>query len=158
MAITYSQVKTSHDFNTVSPSTTPTMTIAAGDIVVVAFVMTDARGPGNLSISNSGTAMTWTAIGDLGDRIGAWWAKAGETENRTASVAFDSGDDGQHCVYGIVHTGAHQTDPVPSGKVYSGTAASSVSQSITPTASGSALWGIFHNRASVASSFTAGTN
>lgn len=162
MAITYTSAVNGSTFNTFSPITTGTLTLVANSIVVVCAVLTDANPAGTLSVTNSGTAMTWTQIDDTastGCRVAAWWAKSDGAENRTVSVAWSSGSALQHVLYAIVLNGAHTTNPVPSGKVFKGLAASSVTQTITPTAAGSALWMVCGDQNGIGTpTMTAGTN
>jgi hypothetical protein len=162
MSITYTSAATGSTFNTVSPITTGSMTLVADTIAVVIAVLTDANPAGTLSITNSGTAMTWNSIADVsasGCRVAAWWAKSAGSENRTASVAWDSGNALEYALYAITLNGAHASTPVPAGKITTGSAASSVSHTITPTATGSALWLVAADaNGTGASTMTAGTN
>jgi hypothetical protein len=127
-----------------SAVTSSALTITAGDVVVAMYVNEDNTHAGTLSISNSGTALSWTAIAITNTasntKVGAWFAIAAETENRTVTVVGSGGNFGSASLASIVHTDAHQTNPVPSGNRFSGTGGTDVTQAISPTASGSAMW------------------
>lgn len=163
MAITYTTYASSSPNNANTSVTTGTMTVLAQDIIIVCALFTDSNAAGTLTCSNSGTAITWNPIANVNVagrcRVAAWWGLSTTTENRTATVAWNSGNNLNWGLFSMVHSGAHQTNPVPTGNVFSGSAASSVTQAITPTASGSALWLIGANADDVnASTFTAGAN
>ncbi|WP_157266612.1 hypothetical protein [Azohydromonas aeria] len=146
--------------------TTAAMATLADDIVVVAVVFTDANPAGNLTITNSGTAMTWTLIADVAvngfNRVAAWWARSAGAESRTATVNWDSGQNLNWGLFTALHAGGHASAPVPLDKVYSGSGSTGVSQAITPTSAGSALWLLAADAATsagtVPSTFAAGTN
>ena len=124
--------------------TSGTLTIAANDIITVEYVHADNGSAGNLTITNSGTALTWNSIAVTNvsgtSKAGAWWAKSAVSENRTVTVTSDGSTFRPRAMRSVVHTGAHQTDPVPAAKVNSGTGGTDKTVAITPTASGSALW------------------
>lgn len=145
-------------FNQPSPATSSTLTIASGDLVIVLFVGRDDAAPGTLSISNSGTALSWTQFASVGN-LRAWAATAAETENRTVSVAWTSGNM-SWTIEPIVLKGQHATDAIPSGNIYtsSGGATNDVSRTFTPTAgSKSAYFGILQDMSDT-NSFVAGAN
>lgn len=163
MPITYTTYASGSPNNANTSVTTGTMTVLANDIIIVCAMFTDSNAAGLLTCTNSGTAITWNPIANVNVagrcRVAAWWGRATTTENRTATVAWDSGNNLNWGLFSMVHTGAHQTTPVPVGNVFSGSAASSVTQTITPTSSGSALWLIAANAEDTnTSTFTAGTN
>lgn len=121
--------------------TTGVLTMLTNDIIIAVAV---TEGPtANATISNSGTALSWNPITSVEAAnncwVYAWWAKSAGNENRTVTFG-----DNNSAVYKMIRvrvcTGAHQTDPVPAGNVFSGSSGTDVSQAITPTASGSALW------------------
>lgn len=122
---------------------TGTLTILNNDIIVVFYANEDNGTAGNLTIANSGTALSWNLIAQTSTssncKVSAWWAKSAGNENRTVTVT-ESISGGSKAIWARVHTGAHQTDPCPAAKVFSGVNATDVSQSITPSATGSALW------------------
>lgn len=162
MPITYTSAVTGSTNNTFNNVTTGSMTLLADTIAVVIAVFTDANPAGTLTITNSGTAMTWNLIADVtttGCRVAAWWARSAGSENRTATVAWNSGNALTYALYAITHNGAHATTPVPAGKVTSANNASSVSETITPTAAGSALWMVAADMNGVSTAtMTAGAN
>lgn len=144
MAITYTSDNVPQAAGVNRQITSGTLTIATNDIVTVIHLSEDHDSEGTLTISNSGTALTWNLIGSGGAtancRATAWWAKSAGNENRTVTVNNSTATTTAKSLSCRVHTGAHQTTPVPAGNVFSGTGATDVSQAITPTASGSALW------------------
>lgn len=125
--------------------TSGSLTLAVNDVVVAVWIADDNDVPGTPTISNSGTALTWTQIAMTNTtnncKVAAWWALVPDSASRTVTVTNGGGSTTTtRRLHSIVHTGAHTTNPVPTGKVFSGAGATDVSQSITPTASGSALW------------------
>jgi hypothetical protein len=145
MAITYTVYSATRDnsaglFTVVSPS----LTLAANDVIVVIFIADDNDAPANITISNSGSALTWNSIASTNTtgncKVVAWWALSPDSTARTVTVTHDNTTSTTRRLHCIVHTGAHTTNPVPAGKVSSGVGGADVSQAITPTASGSALW------------------
>ena len=124
--------------------TSGSLSIAVDDIILALWAVEDNTNVGVVSISNSGTALTWNLIAQTNTgsncKVSAWWAISAHNENRTVTVnhTLDNTKATKLCCH--VLTGAHLTNPVPPGNVFSGTGATDVSQSITPTASGSALW------------------
>jgi hypothetical protein len=148
MSITYGTVEHEYGpFTGGSPKTSASIVIGAGDLVVILATWNDNNAAGNASITNSGSALTWNQFADVatGGRIVGWWAISPNAEDRTVTVAWDSGNNLVTTLYSIVHGGAHATNPIPPGNVFSGSGSAGVSQSITPTASGSALWLIATN-------------
>jgi hypothetical protein len=147
MTITYSVTTAdTGTFKVGTPLALAAFSVIVDDIIVVCATIEDDNDPGTLTPSNSGTAFTWNLIADTGNnasgncRVAAWWAKASASQSNTVSLAWTSGSNHQIELFAIVHTGAHLTTPCPAGKVYSGISGTDVSQSITPSASGSALW------------------
>jgi len=126
------------------PITSGSLTLAVDDIITAACVTEDNAGSGTLSIANSGSALSWNQIvitnTNSNAKVATWWAKSPDTTSRTVTVTPSAPNQIAKKLDCIVHTGAHTTNPVPVGNVFSGTGATDVSQSITPTASGSALW------------------
>lgn len=120
-----------------------TLTIVPTSVITAVFAAEDNAGFGTLSISNSGTALTWHAIAVTNTvsntKVAAWWAFGDANGNRTVTITH-SNTAGARRLHSIVHAGAHQTTPVPAGNIFSGVSGSNISQSITPTATGSALW------------------
>lgn len=145
MAITYAIWSATTDNSAASfVTTSPSLTLATNDIVVAIYGISDSNNAGTPTITNSGSALTWNLIANIGAtgncKVEAWWAKLADNTARTVTVTHTVDTNQTKRLHCIVHTGAHQTDPVPTGKVYSATGATDASQSITPTASGSALW------------------
>jgi hypothetical protein len=145
MAITYT-------VNTVDNSTagttivSGTLTIVATSVITVICTTADNNLFGTLSISNSGTALSWNPIVITNTanncKVAGWWAFGDANGNRTVTVTHFSVSTGlPRRLNSIVHTGADQTTPVPAGKVLSGVSTTDVSRTMTPTdANGSALW------------------
>jgi hypothetical protein len=123
----------------------PTLTLAPNDVIVALIICDDNTGPGSLSIANSGSALSWTNIATTNTnnncKVAGWWAVCSDSTSRTVTITQGAGTTNVtrqlHC---LVHTGALTSDPVPAGNVFSGVGATDVSQSITPTSSGSMLW------------------
>jgi hypothetical protein len=125
--------------------TSTSRTYNAGELIVVSFCAEDNTNAGNLSISNSGTAQTWTNKATtntaLNCKVALWQCVMSVTQAMTITVLGDGGTAGTNSAIAVVqHAGQHATDPVPAGNVFSGTGAQDVSQSITPTSVGSALF------------------
>jgi hypothetical protein len=122
-------------------NTSGSTSTAVDDIVVVSYVSEDNAVSGSLSIANTGTALTWNLIAQTNTnnncKASAWWAKVATAGNITVTVTCAGNQRSNLCV--DVYTGAHQTTPVPAGNVFSGNTATSPSQSITPTATGSMI-------------------
>jgi hypothetical protein len=57
------------------------------------------------------------------------------------------------CAFVIEHSGQHSTTPIPAGNIFHGIGGHNVTQSITPTSSGSCLW-FFCGDWSATNSFT----
>lgn len=126
-----------------------TMSVTTGDVIVVLAVWPDQNegGTGTYSISNTnGGTITWTALGTgvnvaSNCRIMGWWGRAtASSASFTVTVTQPTANDVARTLYTIVHTGAHATTPVPSGKIVSGSSTTDVASAMTPTAAGSALW------------------
>jgi hypothetical protein len=145
VAITWTRYSATTDNATASfVVTSPSLTLAVDDVVVAMYCIDDNFNAGTLTISNSGSALTWNSIvltNTAGNcKVRAWWAKLADATARTVTVTNTVSDSQTKRLHCIVHTGAHLTDPVPTGNVFSGVSTTDVSQSITPTATGSALW------------------
>ncbi|MGA2404730.1 MAG: hypothetical protein ABSG91_24010 [Syntrophobacteraceae bacterium] len=143
MAITYTSNNVNSGTSAVVSIQSGTLTISTNDIIVAMAVTEDNAYTGTFSIANSGTAMSWTPIAITNTtgncKVGTWWAKSAGNENRTVTVSWN-GSSVCAMLSCRVHTGADTTNPVPTGNVFSGVGATSKSQAIVPTASGSALW------------------
>jgi hypothetical protein len=146
MAITYT-VDTKGQANAVSTTiTSNTLTVAAGDYITVVAVYGDNADSTARTISNTGTAITWTLRGETTTasncKVVLYDGVAGATPPTTVSVetTAGSGFSASKWLAVIAHTGAHATTPLPSGNIFTGAGGTDVSQAITPTSSGSALW------------------
>jgi len=120
------------------------LALSIGDVLTVELIADDNANFGTPTISNSGSALAWTNIATTNTngncKVAAWWALLADNTDRPVTLNGSAAPSGTtrrlHC---NVHTGAHQTNPVPIGNVFSGVGATDVSQLITPTAAGSAL-------------------
>jgi hypothetical protein len=140
MALTYTVY-----WETLAPATSRTITstsrsYTSGDLVLVLYV--NEVYDGGATIANSGTAQTWTKHASTANNddceVVAWSCVMNTTQSMTISVTNPISNQSA-AIAVIPHSGQHAT-PVPSGNVFSGFGATDVSQSITPTSSGSALW------------------
>lgn len=147
MAITYTVDTVDLAVNTTT-TTSNTLTITSASLIVVLWVNAENAAFGAPTISNSGTALTWTAITPCNTNshcgVFGWWAFGDANGNRTVTITHASpGVTNPRRLHSIVHTGAHATTPVPAGKTLNnnGVAGTDISQVMTPTtADGSALW------------------
>lgn len=168
MAITYEVFDWFYStFNVTSPRTATSLSFQNGDVITHIATFADTGVPGTPSISSTGSVnagdLTWTQFVSQttsgGCHIFGWWAISGATETRSITTSWSSGNSSNLSTFTIRHAGARTTNPVPAGNVFTGGGASSVTQSITPTASGSALWLIAANGLTTGTSnTTAGTN
>jgi hypothetical protein len=146
VALTYSKTFTT----TAAPNnggdvTSGTIAVTTGDVVLALWANSDFDTGDTVTFSSTGGLLgTWTTRATVANgsscHVSAAFAVATGSGNITVSCASSNPDPIPGSMAVIVHTGAHATDPVPTGKVYSGSGATDVSQSITPTASGSCLW------------------
>lgn len=146
MAITYSETWTTLGNGVSDSITSGSIDVSDSDgkrVVVAICIVADDLNT-DLTIANSGTALSWTQIQQTDTlsncRLAAWWAFGDANGNRTITVSHTGGSSKAKSLATIVHTGAHQTTPQPVGNRFSGVGATDVSQAITPTATGSALW------------------
>lgn len=145
MAITYSETWTVLLTGVSQTVTSGSVDVSdsGGKRVIVALCISEDNGGVALTIANSGTALSWTQIAQTNTasncRVSAWWAFGDANGNRTISVT-QTGLSTAKTLAVLIHEGAHQTTPVPVGNAFSGVGGTDVSQAITPTASGSALW------------------
>ena len=145
MAITYTENDVNSGAAAVASITSGNLSVTVNDIITVMLITADNGSTGTISsISNvTGTALSWNVIFITNTasncKVACWWAKATNTENTTVKVVWGGGSVGA-MLSCRVHTGAHQTNPIPSGNIFNGVGGHNVSQAITPTASGSALW------------------
>jgi hypothetical protein len=137
------------DYDDGAPGTktivTTSRTYNLDDIVIVLYG-NESSGAGDVAaITNSGTAQTWNSIANVAGNAEAhaagWWCKMSTTQAMTMTCNITAGSAGDAGAIVIKCTGAHASDPIPAGKIFSGNGAASVSQSITPSdANGSALF------------------
>lgn len=122
--------------------TSGTVSTAVGDVVVVSFACEDNTAAGSLTIANTGTALTWTNIATTNTannaKVAAWRGTVATAGNITVTVTLNGGG-ARSSLCTDVYTGAHATTPVPAGNVFSGVSGTDISQSITPTSTGSML-------------------
>jgi len=146
VAITYT-VDTVDSVANTTTIVSNTLTITAASLILVLFVDANQANFGTPTISNSGTALSWTTITpsliDSTCGVAGWWAFGDANGNRTVTVTHTAiAGATPRRLHSIVHTGAHATTPAPSGKwLHSASATTDVSQTMTPTdANGSCLW------------------
>lgn len=124
---------------------TENVNIVPGDVILLMWSSAGYGSSDVLTVSNTGTALTWVPIRSEihidNCHAAAWYAISTVTQSMNVTVESNQTDSTHGVLACIVHKGAHQTNPVPSNKVYSGYNTTDVSQSITPTTSiGSCLW------------------
>lgn len=135
--------------------TSNSISVVSGDLITVAWIVENNWTPndvgGTITISNTGTALSWNNIGNTGTQasgdscyVRVWYAVATASESITITTASNGTPNTPISSQSVVvHTGVHATTPVPAGNIYSGKKSTDVSQSITPTSSGSCLWAVF---------------
>lgn len=129
-----------------NPITSNALSVSAGDFLTVAIVHADNDQATAWTLSNTGTAITWTKRAETNTlsncKVVMWSGTAGATPPTTVSVNVDAGTtgNGSRALFVAVHNGQHAANPLPSGNIFSGTGGTDVTQAITPTTSGSALW------------------
>lgn len=143
MAITYS-IDTVDSVAASATTVSNSLTITSTSVITALYVIEDNATAGTLTISNSGTALTWNVIAVTNTtsncKVAGWWAFGDANGNRTITVTKATNDALNRRLSCIVHQGADQTTPIPSGNIVSGASTTDVSQSITPSAPGSVLW------------------
>lgn len=150
-------------FNSASPVSSTAIAVQSGDLLTVSIAFRDDITTGTVTPSTSGTGTTgaWTLIQDAnsgGCRVVSWWARATATGNTTVSVAWDSGNSHTWGMFWATHRGA-DAGATPIGSSSKGSGASSVSYTITPAGSGSAMWLVAADSAGTGTAtITAGTN
>lgn len=122
------------------------LTVITGDFLTVAICYPDNANSTARTISNTGTAIVWTNKIETNVaancKVVLYTGTAGATPPTTVTVTDTAGLllNGTKVLFVAVHTGQHATTPLPAGNLFSGTGGTDVSQAITPTSSGSALW------------------
>lgn len=128
--------------------TTTSRTYNAGVLVLAFYAAADDGGAGaatTFSISNSGTAQTWTQRREVSEdanvQVTVWSTQMSVTQAMTITCsAAVLGTSLEGAVNVVVHTGHNTSDPIPAGKIFSGSSGTDIAQEITPTATGSYLW------------------
>ena len=146
MALTYTTDFVGIPFPQSDTITTGTLTVSPGDFITLAVSYADNAQTTAWTVSNTGDAITWTKQIETNvasnDKIIMWSGTAGATPPTTISVQSTAGSKilGSKVLFTAVHTGADSKNPLPSGNLFSGTGGTTVSQAVTPTSNGSALW------------------
>lgn len=146
MALTYTTNHVSQAVGVGAAITSGALSVAVGDFITVEVCFADNSDATAWTISNNNTAISWTqhiATNTAANtRIVLFSGTATGTPPTTVTVTATAGaglTNGKSlCIQ--VHTGAHASNPIPSGNIFSGTATTDKSQAITPTAPGSCLW------------------
>ena len=145
MAITY---VTDFVHGTVQNVASSSLTVAVNDVILVLYCNEDNSLAGALSIAKSAgtsTVSTFTNIATTNTngecKSAGWFCTVTGSGTFTVTVSKAGSSNNISQLATIIHTGADTTNPCPSGNRFSGidTNGDTV-QSITPTASGSALW------------------
>jgi hypothetical protein len=143
--------------------TSNTLSVATGDAIDIAACFEDNAMATAWTVSNNGTAITWTKVQETNTanncKVVRWTGTAGATPPTTVSVQVTAGTDTvcSKALFIVVSTGQHATNPWPSGNAFSGTGGTDVTQSITPTSGGSCLWMLAGDWGAT-NSFAAATN
>lgn len=146
MALTYTTDFKGQASGVGSTITSNTLSVTAGDFIDVVAVYADNPEATAWTVSNTGTAITWTKRQETNTannvKLVHWTGVAGATPPTTVSVQTTAGSSvsGSKALFVVVHTGQHATDPLPAGNLFSGASGTDVSQAITPTSAGSCLW------------------
>jgi hypothetical protein len=144
--------------------TSGALSVATGDFIDICAVYADNGDSTAWTLSNTGTAITWTKQQEtnlVGGNVKVvhWTGTAEATPPTTVSVQSTAGanSSGAKALFTIVHTGQHATTPLPAGNLFSIASGTDVSQVITPTSGGSNLWMVVGDW-NQSNSFVAGTN
>lgn len=143
--------------------TSNTLSVTTGDFIDVIAIYADNPNSTAWTVSNTGTAITWTQQQETNTasncKVVHWTGTAGATPPTTVSVQGTAGAafDGSQALCTIVHTGQHATTPLPAGNLFSIASGTDRSQAITPTSAGSNLWMVVGDWAAT-NTFTAGSN
>lgn len=146
MALTTNPSYKGQNANVANAITSDALTVSTGDLLVVAVLYEDNGYVTSQTVSNNGSAITWTQIQDTNTtgncRVVLYKGIAGATPPTTVTVTPTAGSlqDCSKSIFVAVNSGQHATDPVPTAKIYSGAGGTDVTQSITPSATGSALY------------------
>lgn len=121
------------------------LNVSAGDFLTVMVSHGDDSDATAWTLSNTGSAITWTQVVSIGAagncKVVLWKGVAGATPPTTVTVTVTAGSllNGSKVMAVGAYTGYDQVDPLPAAKLTSGISGTDVSQSITPSAIGSAL-------------------
>lgn len=145
MAITYTTDFKGQNNGVGSAITSNALSVTTGDKITLLVYGADNGFITAWSISNNGTAITWTQRADTNtasnSRIFLFEGVAGATPPTTITATATAGTSTTcaKVLYTQIHTGA-DTGAIPAGNIFVGASSTDVSQSITPSATGSALW------------------
>ena len=143
--------------------TSNALTVVAGAFITICMVYADNAETSAATVSNTGTTITWTKQAETNVasncKVVLWSGTAGATPPTTVTTTSTAGTalNGSKAMAVQIHVGQHATNPLPPGNIFSGAGATSVSQNITPTSAGSALWGAFGDW-SATNTYAAGAN
>lgn len=146
MALTYTTDFKGQSLGVSTTITSNTLSITTGDFIDIVVCYGDNTYSTAWTVSNTGTAITWSGSQDTNTadnvRVVHWTGIAGATPPTTVSVLSTAGaqTNGGKIMLVVVSTGQHATTPLPAGNLFAGVGGTDVSQSITPTSSGSCLW------------------
>lgn len=149
MALTYTIYYTNAPAGTGTAVSSTGIAVNAGDFMNVGVSYGDNGASTAWTVSNDGSAITWTKQAETNvasnNKVVLFTGIAGATPPTSITVTTTAGNDVNGTKYMVTaaHTGAHPSNPLPAGNIVTGTGARNVSQSITPTASGSVLLGLF---------------
>lgn len=144
MAITYTTDFASTVAWASESITSGALSASVGDFICVLFI-TETYSNETYTISNNNTAITWTSqrLEQLATNCTLQlWTGTVTGTSPTSITATSTGSHSTNAkfLFTSIHTGAHATNPLPTGNIYSGLGGTDISQSITPTSSGSCLW------------------
>jgi hypothetical protein len=148
MALTYNAAALKiQAFGVGAAITSNTLSCSTGDYITVEVYVADSINVTALTISNNGSAITWTlraSVGTAASDCPIWLYDgiAGATPPTTVTATATAGNNltTNKGISVRAHQGAHATTPMPAGNIFTAENQSSISRSITPTASGSCLW------------------
>jgi hypothetical protein len=124
------------------------LTVATNDVILVLYSNEDNSSAGTLSIAKSAGTSTVSAFTNIATtntnsecKAAVWFCTVTAGGTFTVTVSKTGAFSNHSQLATIVHTGADTSNPCPSGNRFSGIDTNGdTTQSITPTASGSALW------------------
>ena len=146
MALTYTTDFKGQAFAVSATITSNSFTANTGDFITIAACYGDNPDATAWTVSNTGTAITWTKQIETNTgsncKVVVWSGTVGATPPTTVSVQTTAGStpNGSKALFTAIHTGAHTVTPLPAGNLFSGAGGTDVTQAITPTSTGSALW------------------